>query len=88
MWVQQSLHELARLYIEQRFITDEEADGFLTSIPVLGDRDTDPQVYIPICECLYLCVSDCRWCMCMCELCVVVCMCVYELCVCLCASVH
>ena len=44
-----SLRSLARLYVEHKFITDEEADGFLSGIPVLGEKDDEPQVSISDC---------------------------------------
>ena len=48
------LRSLAQLYIDHGFLSEEEADTFLTDIPVLGERDepeanvsdqilTDPQ---------------------------------------------
>ena len=37
----ESLHSLAQLYIHHRFFT--EADGFLSEIPVMGERGDEPQ---------------------------------------------
>ena len=39
----ESLHALAQLYIDHKFITEEEADSFLSEIPVIGERDDEPQ---------------------------------------------
>jgi len=38
----ESLRALAQLYIDHTFIT-EEADSFLSGIPVMGERDDEPQ---------------------------------------------
>ena len=32
---------LAQLYIDHRFITEDEADNFLSEIPVMGERDDE-----------------------------------------------
>ncbi len=34
-----SLRDLAQIYIEHGFLTDDEADIFLSEIPVLGERE-------------------------------------------------
>ena len=34
---------LAKLYVEHSFITENEADAFLSDIPVIGERDMEPQ---------------------------------------------
>ena len=39
-----SLRALAKLYVEHSFITEIEADAFLSDIPVIGERDMEPQV--------------------------------------------
>ena len=39
-----SLRTLAKLYVEHSFITENEADAFLSDIPVIGERDMEPQV--------------------------------------------
>ena len=39
----ESLRALAQLYIDHKFISEDEADGFLSEIPVMGERDDEPQ---------------------------------------------
>ena len=39
----ESLRALAQLYVEHKFITDEEADTFLSDIPIMGERNDEPQ---------------------------------------------
>ena len=39
----QSLRELARLYIEHRFITANEAFTFMAEVPTINDSITEPQ---------------------------------------------
>jgi hypothetical protein len=41
-----SLRELARLYIEHRFITADEADTFMAEIPTINDSIDEPQAQI------------------------------------------
>ena len=37
----ESLWALAQLYIDHKFITEDEADSFLSEIPVMGERDDE-----------------------------------------------
>ena len=41
-----SLRELARLYTEHGFITEDEADCFLADIPTIGDQIDEPQAHV------------------------------------------
>ncbi len=42
----ESLCALGQVYIEHSFITEDEADTFLSAIPVLGEHDMKPQVNV------------------------------------------
>ena len=41
-----ALRDLARLYIENNFISTDEADTFLAQIPVTGEKDFEPQAKV------------------------------------------
>ncbi len=38
-----SLHALARVYVEHNLINEDTADSFLSGIPVIGENDIEPQ---------------------------------------------
>ena len=40
------LRELARLYIEHRFITADEADTFMAEVPTINDSINEPQAQV------------------------------------------
>ena len=42
----QSLRELAHLYVENDFISCDEADTFLSQIPVVGEKEFEPQAKV------------------------------------------
>ena len=39
----EALRELAQLYVDHSFLIREEADSFLADIPVIGERDFEPE---------------------------------------------
>ena len=41
-----SLRELARLYTEHGFITEDEADCFMAEVPTIGDSIDEPQAHV------------------------------------------
>ena len=41
-----SLRDLARLYTEHGFITEDEADCFMAEVPTVGDNIDEPQAHV------------------------------------------
>jgi len=42
----EALRDLARLYVENEFISSDEADTFLSQIPTIGEKDFEPQAQV------------------------------------------